>query len=306
MDNNNDSMMKKFLARPSMSKRVKNFSVTSLEYGRVNLIQKNGISLVSKKTTIKEHNNLTRTKKWLKKNGDFLGHKTGLCFDVSVPKIVEWKEADNILVMEYCRGVNLEAELMKNNRNRSFYINLISDLLHWVKIKSFYWQDFAPRNILFDEENLKVTLIDFESNLKIGNKPMLSKNFNFFLQNRIILELSTVLFPEEQKYLCPNIWKYTKHTLLPLDEVNGRRRRKYILWHHPKVHKIKHADLVQIERQIVSIATPFYNKKQIYYPLHQLSKINSPEKYIETILILEKSEKKYWPKIIKRAVNSKK
>lgn len=284
----------------------KAFSVTSLEDGRVSLIQKNGISLVSKKTIINEHNNLIKTKNWLKKNGNFLGPKTGLYFNISVPEIVEWKDTDNTSVMEYCSGLNLETELMRNDKNRAFYVDLISDLLYWMKSKSFYWQDFAPRNILFDKESLTITLIDFESNLKIGKKPMLDKDFNLFLQNKIILELSTVLFDEEQKYLCPKVWKYIRRTSISLDNVNGRRRREYILRYQPKVRKIKHKDLVKIERQIVSIATPFYDKEEIYYPLHELSKIDSTGEYIETILNLEKSEKKYWPQIIKRAVNSKK
>ncbi len=284
----------------------KKFSVTSLDAGKVILMQKNGDPFVSKKTIKGEFKNLTVTKKWLKKNGNLVGPKTGLHLSIFVPEVAEWKDADHTLVMEYCYGANLETELMRNDKNRAFYIDLISDLLHWVKIKSFYWQDFAPRNILFDKENLAITLIDFESNLKIGEKSMLDKDFNLFLQNRIILELSTVLFSEEQKYLCPNVWKYTRRTSISLDNVNGRRRREYILRAHPRARKIKHKDLVQIERQIVSIATPFYGKEEIYYPLHELSKIDSISEYIETILNLEKSEKKYWPQIIKKAVNSKK
>lgn len=279
----------------------KAFSVTSLEDERVSLIQKNGSFLVSKKTTISEPKNLARVKSWLKMNGNLSGLKTGLHLNISIPKVMEWKISNSTLVMEYCCGVNLETELIKNDKNRDLYIKIISDLLHWIKEKSFYWQDFAPRNMLFNKESNTVTLIDFESRLKIGRKMMSEKEFNLFIQNRIILELATVLFAAEQKYLCPNIWKYSRRTSIPLGEIIGRRRRGYILFHHPGIYRIKHSDLVQIEKRIVYIATPFYYKNTVFYPLIALSKIDSVDKYIKTVSELEVKEKSSWPEIINEA-----
>ena len=285
---------------------AKAFGVTSFEEGRVVLVKRGGDLFVSKRTTKRELNNLIRAKKWLKTNGNLSGRKTGLCLRVTAPEVVEWRDSDGILVMEYCDGVNLEIELMKNDKNRDFYIDIISDLLCWMRNGSFYWQGFAPRNILFNKKNNTVTLIDFESGLKIGKGMMSEKDFNLFIQNRVMLELATVLFADEQHDLCPNVWKYSKRTSISLEKVDGRRRRGYILFHHPGAHKIKHKDLVRIEKSIVSIATPFYCKSKVFYPLIALAKIKSIDIYIKTVVELEAAEKLSWPRIISNAIGSNK
>lgn len=289
-----------------MSPISKIFDVTSLQADRVSVVSVNGCYFVSKKTSLEELNNLAKVNTWLKKNGNVKNRKGSHDFNIKVPKIIEWKNRENLLIMEYCSGVNLETELLKNDRKKVFYLDIISDILYWMKDKSFYWQDFAPRNILFNKKNNTVTLIDFESSLKIGRKIMSEKEFNIFIQNRIILELATVLFTDEQNYLCPNIWKYSLQTSIPLKNINGRRRRKYILLNYPGISRIKHKDLVQIERKIISIASPFYYKNKAFYPLIALSKIDSVDKYIKTISRLEVKEKLFWPKIIDIAINSNK
>lgn len=279
----------------------KPFTTRSLEKGRVSVIQDNGKFFVSKKTTIKETRNLIRAQKWLKIKGRLLGVRTGLNFNITVPTVIEWENFESTLIMEYCDGNDLESELMRSDDNRVFYIDIISDLLNWVRDNGFYWQGFAPRNILINKKDLKIIFIDFESNLKIGQGGMTEKEFNLFIQDKIILELATLLFTNEQKYLFPHIWEYFKRTSIPLDNIDGRRRRQYVLAHYPNVANLSHKELIQIERKIVSIASPFYCGKKIFYPLIALSKIVSIDKYIETVSILERTGKRHWPDIIKKA-----
>ncbi|MGC2236787.1 MAG: AarF/UbiB family protein [Pyrinomonadaceae bacterium] len=280
------------------------FSVTSLEEGRISLLEDNGDIFVTKRTTSKELCNLTRVKRWLVKNDTFTGANTKFKFRISVPRVIKWIADDNTLVMEYCKGVNLEIEIMRQHKRRRFYINMLADILNWIKSKSFYWRDFAPRNIIFDSKSRTIFLVDFESPLVIGRKMMTEKKYNLFVQNKIMLELATILFHEEQNYLCPNVWKYYERKTIPVKEILGKRRRAYILLKHPGISAIKHRNLVEIEEKIISIASPFIYKNTIFYPLISLSKIDSVEHYISVLTQIESKEKSLWSDLIENALNS--
>lgn len=280
------------------------FNVTSLKEGRLSVVKRNSRFCVSKYTNAVEFRNLTRASKWLKGAGGFKGNTSGGNVTVAVPRIENWDAKQGLLVMELCAGKNVETELIGGSARRQFYVALLSDLLLWIRTKSFYWKNFAPRNVLYDDSTDTVYLVDFESPLRIGRRRMSKRSFGIYCQDNVILELSAVLFKREQDVVCPAIWENWRSGSVRLAHIEGRRKRRFIQLHHPGKRLITYAEFVQIQQRIVAIATPFPYNGSIFYPLHALSRITELNLYVNTVLELERQAKKWWPSIIKNSLTA--
>lgn len=274
------------------------FNVTSLTEGRLSIVERNGKLFVSKQTNEVEFKNLKRATKWLKRTGWFRGSNSGRNLTVTVPDVEAWDAKRKVLVMELCEGKNVETEMIGNAGYRSFYVGLLSDLLSWIRDNSFYWNNFAPRNVLFDRSTGRVHLVDFESPLRIGRGRMSTRRFTIYCQESIMLELAALLFKREQESICPNIWTNYRKGSIRIANIEGRRKRRFIRLNHPGKRLIKYAELVHIQRRIATIATPFRHKGSTFYPLHALSHITDVEVYVNTVLELESQKKNLWPAII--------
>ncbi len=278
------------------------FHVTSLTEGRVSVVKRDGEFIVTKHTKDVEFTNLTRASQWLRRAGHFTGHKLGRCVTVAVPRILKWDAEQQLLDMAFCHGNNVETALMENTALRPFYVALLSDLLSWIRAHSFYWKNFAPRNVLYDHSTDTVYLVDFESPLRIGRRRMSNRSFTFYCQDNVILELSAVLFQREQEIVCPKVWDYCRSGSLSIAGIEGRRKRRFIQLTYPTRRRIRHTELTQIQQRIAEIASPFFFNGSIYYPLHALSGLTNITLYVNTVLELERQKRNFWPSIIDSAL----
>lgn len=240
--------------------------------------------IVYKKTSISEKDNLIKAKNFLNKKLIKIGT---VDYSVQVPNIYSWDENQNILSMSHCPGNNLEL-LLRNPEQRSFAIPFLQAIMRFVLTEHFYWQDFAPRNIILD--NKIIYLVDFEKGLNFS-----IDNLVTFFRNHVFEEYSSFLLPSECLIS-------TKHIFSPsLEEKNKKisindiqvKRIKSIAIALGYSNSISIEDYLNIQKMIIKAEEPFYNDANLIFPRIELVKMlenknTDPsvyQKYAKEILI---------------------
>jgi hypothetical protein len=194
--------------------------------------------------------------------------------------------------MSYCSGENLEL-LLRNADTRQSAIPFLQAMLKFVLKKKFYWQDFAPRNIIINDEI--IYLVDFEKGLEFS-----TNNLQTFFRNHVFEEYSSFLLPDERLISCEKIFS-------PSTE----EKNKKININDIKVQRIKHIALalgyndvismeeyLNIQKMILKAEEPFYKEKELVFPRVELTKMlenkntdsNAYFKYATEILVRNNKE----------------
>ena len=135
--------------------------VISLETGKVIIKDKE----VIKKSSLLELNNLLSASKIIKGQDIYVGEVN---YTIKVPEVYDF--VDNKIIMERCYGDNLEIMLRNNNFHEKGVLYTNQILKEFLQ-KKFFWKDYAPRNILID--NNSISIMDFERGIDMENTELI-------------------------------------------------------------------------------------------------------------------------------------
>ena len=244
--------------------------VISLDEGRIVFNEKEVIKLTSESEKIC----LEKANQTLKNFSTF--YFRGKKYNICTPKIYDFSNGK--LTMERCFGDNLEILLRSSNHNINAI--LLNEILKYFIDNKFFWKDFAPRNIIINDDNIYI--MDFERGLVLD-----SININDYFADTVYEEYSAFLLPSERKISLDEA--------LPLD-INGENimvesiksnRIKTILKQLGHVSSCSLKDYYEAVRMLIYVETPFVSKEKIVFPLIELEdyiRENGYEKYAKRII----------------------
>lgn len=239
-----------------------------------------------KNTTKDELINLRRAEKFLKNKEIMLLNEK---YQIRTPKIYLWNKLNQQIIMEECKGENLELMLRNKNR-RTEGIKILHTFMKFILDESFFWHDFAPRNILINNEKKEIELVDFEKGIT------LEKDFDIkhFLRENVYEEYAAFLLPEERALNEKKVFSIGQNEddiKLSIESIKSNRVKqiatklgikKYILM----------SQYLNILHMIISAEEPFKRKDNTIFPIVELENI-----------LQEKGYSCYTDEIIKRYKN---
>lgn len=264
------------------------FNVLSFDPTKIKLVYAiEGKIIVKKKTVKMEFVQITKAYKHL------LNHpvavKNNSIFILPAP-VIEWRENDNILVTEYCDGINLEYLLRSASmRTRKQWIGIFKELFLQFKQKGFLWGDFAPRNMIFNNRLSSIRIVDFERKLNLYDNQVESEIFSRYVRNYSQEEFACFLFRNEQSVFFPEIITFEPSKDIPVSELQSRRKKELLrrLFGYKTNYKVE--EIQKAESLMADVATPFVIDNVVIYPMDIIDKITSkegPKTYVEIVNIL--------------------
>lgn len=235
--------------------------VISLEENKV-IIKENE---VIKKSSLLELNNLLVASKIMKGQEITID---GINYMINVPEVYDF--VDNKIVMERCFGDNLEIILRIRNLHKKgvMYVNQI--LKEFLQ-KEFLWKDYAPRNILID--NNTISIMDFERGIDKKNTELI-----YYFLDSVYEEYSSFLLPEERMFKVDDIFRVNHNKILRISEINSNRVKNILL-------KLGYEDNIPLYvyalavKMIVVNEEPYLQNNDIIYPLIELENYIANEGY---------------------------
>ena len=244
--------------------------VISLDEDRVKIYD----NFVTKKTNIDEYNFLNKATQMQKELNNITIDDTK--YQIVTPKIYDF--TNNIITMERCFGDNLELILRHYNTYNKGVI-FLNSLLKFFIDNNFYWQDFAPRNILI--QNNKISILDFDRG--ISDKVSSLQNY---LVDSVYEEYGAFSLPNDRIYNINDVYDSSDNTLINISTIKSRRVRTILnLLGFKDYVPIK--DYMLAVKMIVTNETPYKNNKEILFPILELEeylKNEGYQKYAEKII----------------------
>ena len=244
--------------------------VISLDEGRIVFNEKEVIKLTSES----EKACLVKASETLKTFSPFSFQ--GKEYNICTPNVYDFSNGK--LTMERCFGDNLE--ILLRGSKHSVNALLVNELLKYFIENKFFWKDFAPRNIMINDNYIYI--MDFERGLVLG-----SININDYFANNVYEEYSAFLLPDERQISIDEA--------LPLNinceniSATGieSKRIKTILKQLGYTTSCSLKDYYEAVRMLINAETPFVSKGEIIFPLVELEdyiKENGYEKYAKRII----------------------
>lgn len=244
--------------------------VISLDEGRIAFNEKKVIKLTSES----EKTCLVKASETLKTFSPFSFQ--GKEYNICTPNVYDFSNGK--LTMERCFGDNLE--ILLRGSKHSVNALLVNELLKYFIENKFFWKDFAPRNIMINDNYIYI--MDFERGLVLG-----SININDYFANNVYEEYSAFLLPNERQISidealplninCENI------SVASIES----KRIKTILKQLGYTTSCSLKDYYEAVRMLINAETPFVSKGEIIFPLVELEdyiKENGYEKYAKRII----------------------
>lgn len=179
--------------------------------------------------------------------------------NISVPKVYKYQNGK--IYMERCYGQNLELLLRQNNTHLEG-VRHINYLLSYFMDSGFYWNDFAPRNILINGN--KYIIMDFERGLSIGDI-----NRNLYLIDSVYEEYSAFLLPNERIFGIDEVFNITEDRMICFSEISSNRVKKIL-------NLLGYTDVVPLSKYALAVKMiilneePYKKDQEIIYPLLEL------------------------------------
>lgn len=204
-------------------------------------------------------------------------------YKISTPKAILY--SDGKICMSRCYGDNLELILrdMKSHKEGVEYIN---GLFKCFIENNFYWKDFAPRNIMIDND--VIYIMDFERGL--GDENL---SINDYLVDIVYEEYSAFLLPSERLVDVNSVYQSLDSRIIVFDNIKSRRVRNILRLTHGE-EDVTYKDYLFAIKSIVICETPYIENGVIKYPILELEeymKQNGVEKYARKI-VGESNEKR--------------
>ena len=157
--------------------------IISLDEDRVKILD----DCVKKKSNVQELDCLKLAKKLVINFDPFIMDDKK--YKLNVPDIYDYN--NGIITMEKCRGDNLELTLRTKDQHKKG-VKYTNELLRLFIDKSFYWHDFAPRNIMITDNT--IWIMDFERGLDV------KYDLPLYLLNNVYEEYSAFMLPHEREF----------------------------------------------------------------------------------------------------------
>lgn len=229
--------------------------VISSEEGRIIINDK----FVSKKTKIGEVNNLFIARKMI--DGIDL-NINGKKYEICLPEVYDYN--NGILKMERCRGDNLEI-LLRNRESHTSNASNLNNILLTLLDNRFFWNDFAPRNIMLNDSEKKVFLFDFERG--VSDKNTLS---NYFLYP-VLEEYSAFLLRNERLFNENILLNTDLNQTIDISQIKSNRIIN--IMKKMGYSDIKKIDYIKIVIMIIRVEEPFIFNNNFIFPIIELENI---------------------------------
>ena len=198
-------------------------------------------------------------------------------FGLNVPKIYDWNKDNKILTMEYCEGVNLEF-LLRDTKTYDYGRTILDKLLKFMIDNKFYWVDFAPRNVLINDD--KITLVDFEKGFE-------AKDTRDYLRNHVYEEYGSFTFLEDRMYNPDEVFDTTEEEeeyLYVISEI-GPKRIKTVAGLLGYTETLTRKEYLSIIKMFIIAEEPYKDSDKVIFPRVELEKVlkdkeTNPEAFI--------------------------
>lgn len=220
--------------------------------------------IVHKKSSVQEKDNLIKAKAFLANKNIKIGDT---CYSIQVPDVYSWNSHINTLSMSYCSGENLEL-LLRNPNTRNSSIPFLQFMMRFILSQHFYWQDFAPRNIIIADNT--IFFVDFEKGLNFS-----VDNLRSFFRNHVFEEYSSFLLPDERLISAEQIYSPSieeKEKQIKLSDIKVKRI-KYIAMALGYSDLIPFPEYLRIQSMIIKAEEPFIGNSGIVFPRIELVKM---------------------------------
>lgn len=237
--------------------------VISLETGKVIIKDKE----VIKKSSLLELNNLLSASKIIKGQDIYVGEVN---YTIKVPEVYDF--VDNKIIMERCYGDNLEIMLRNNNFHEKGVLYTNQILKEFLQ-KKFFWKDYAPRNILID--NNSISIMDFERGIDMENTELI-----YYFLDSVYEEYSSFLLPEERIFKMEDVFEIEDNKMIHITGINSKRVRNIL-------QKLGYTNNIPLHiyaltvKMIVVNEEPYLQNNDIIYPLIELEDYIASKEYDE-------------------------
>lgn len=255
--------------------------IISLDMDKVHKINYKGKTAIIKKSKETEVDSLKLAKEMLQNVTCIINGKK---YNLNIPNVYEWNDINQTIIMEYCKGENLEL-IIRNNSTREYGVKSLHTLLNLILNNNFYWYDFAPRNILISEN--EITFVDFER----GINP--NENELQYLRGLVYEEYVAFLLPNERPILNERLFAIDKKDdyKINFDDIKSNRIKALLKKLNLNEKQINYSTYLHMWNLIVSAETPRKNGNTIIYPIVEMERDLADkgyDYYIEDILIRNK------------------
>ncbi len=270
-----------------VSKRERNeiiIEVISLSKNKVMQINYNNKIAYLKRTVNNEVQNIKIAKKFLSQvNSIVINEKQ---YKIKVPEIYTWDCSKNILIMEECIGNNLEI-MLRSVESRKLGIQVLHSIMKFILDENFYWHDFAPRNILFNDLAAEISIVDFEKGITLDS----NTNILHYFREGVYEEYSAFLLPEERPISADTIYSLhnEKDYYKNINDLKSNRI-KLLAREYGYSQKILYSQYLQLIKLLVIAEEPFQKHNKIVFPIVELEDILQKKGYANYIsMVLEKN-----------------
>lgn len=276
-----------------------------MDEGRIGAIEQlDGSYVITKKTTLKEVDNMVEMSVHLEKAKKFDWQDE--LYKVVIPKMIAWDETIGTLTLEVKEGENLEASLYLPDKDRDQIVDFTCHFLNWMKSTGTFWRAAAPRHIITNSKQKEIVLLDFERPVYLKESPFSEKEFNEKLVGLVYEEFSAFLFEDEQNTVFPNIWNVDNpKEEIRLSIIHGKRIKLLLdNFFGPIGETVQNDQLYFIYKFMSSVATPFLIQGSPFYPIKAMDeRTRKAEDYVKIVLDLSKLERSEWPSYLKYEIN---
>jgi len=241
--------------------------VISLTKDKVWQTNYNNENAFCKKTTIDEVNNLRKVESFFKNNNCKILND----FTLKVPQIYSWD--GSCLTMEECKGQNLEI-MLRTMGQREEGKKFLNAMLNFMLNNNFYWHDFAPRNILVNQNEKEISIVDFERGIKLEGLSFINYVRDFIREN-VYEEYAAFLLPSERVFEAKKIFSLNNDEIdydVDLKKVKSKRVKNIA----QKLHlptPITYSKYLEIIYMLIKAETPYCRNAEVIFPIVELEDI---------------------------------
>lgn len=216
-----------------------------------------GKKICKKKTKVNEVESLLQASELLRgKTVTIFGKE----YEILVPMVLDWMPDTSTLTMHFCEGINLES-LLCDKQKRKYGVEVLQALMRFVIDNKFYWNDFAPRNVIISPNNIHI--MDFENGISNRDTTTLAD----FLRMRVYREYSSFLLETERFFSVEEVFGLKTNEENEIIDVNSCSKRIIALakamGYYPTMTK---QESLNIQKRVLISETPYISNGEILYP----------------------------------------